>query len=180
MTGKADFTEDEWARLKRAPFVAGMAITLADPGGPIEVVKETAAALRVVTEAGERGALVGALAAEAAADAKARHNPLADFKPKGTLAGQEILEEITAVNAIAHRQGDPRGGGGLSRLALGRRARGGERRQGRRLPRLPRGPRQRGRAAHARQARGGAGATHLNEKSAGGGTRTPTPCGTGS
>jgi hypothetical protein len=107
MTGKADFTEDEWARLKRAPFVAGMAITLADPGGPIEVVKETAAALRVVTEAGDRGALVGALAAEAAADAKARHNPLADFKPKGTLAGQEILEEITAVNGIASSKATP-------------------------------------------------------------------------
>ena len=107
MTGKADFTEDEWTRLKRAPFVAGMALTLADPGGPIEVVKETAAALRVVTEAGERGALVGALAAEAAADAKARHNPLADFKPKGTLAGQEILEEITAVNAIASSKATP-------------------------------------------------------------------------
>jgi hypothetical protein len=107
MTGKADFTEDEWTRLKRAPFVAGMAITLADPGGPIEVVKETAAALRVVTEAGERGALVGALAAEAAADATARHNPLSGFKPKGALAGQEILEEITAVNAIATAKATP-------------------------------------------------------------------------
>src|SRR5919204_366868 len=36
MTTEADFTEEEWARLKRAPFVAGMAISLADPGGPIE------------------------------------------------------------------------------------------------------------------------------------------------
>jgi len=40
MTSKADFTDEEWARLKRAPFVAGMAISLADPrrarsrGGP--------------------------------------------------------------------------------------------------------------------------------------------------
>ena len=42
MTGKADFTEEEWTRLKRAPFVAGMAISLADPGGPIELAKETA------------------------------------------------------------------------------------------------------------------------------------------
>ena len=38
MTSKA-FTEEEWMRLKRAPFVAGMAISLADPGGPIEAVK---------------------------------------------------------------------------------------------------------------------------------------------
>ncbi len=107
MTGKADFTEEEWTRLKRAPFVAGMAISLSDPGGPIELVKETAATLRVVTEAGERGELVGALAAEASADAKARHNPLSGFKPKGALAGQEILEEITAVNAIATAKASP-------------------------------------------------------------------------
>src|SRR5215212_2053559 len=55
MTSKADFTEEEWARLKRAPFVAGLAISLADPGGPIEAVKETAATLRTVT----RGATAG-------------------------------------------------------------------------------------------------------------------------
>jgi hypothetical protein len=42
MTGKADFTDEEWTRLKRAPFVAGMAIPLSDPGGPIELAKETA------------------------------------------------------------------------------------------------------------------------------------------
>jgi hypothetical protein len=48
MTSKADFTDEEWVRLKRAPFVAGMAISLADPGGPIEAVKETAATLKTV------------------------------------------------------------------------------------------------------------------------------------
>ena len=37
---EAHFTEEERTRLKRAPFVAGMAISLADPGGPIEAVKE--------------------------------------------------------------------------------------------------------------------------------------------
>ena len=103
MTGKADFTEEEWARLKRAPFVAGMAISLADPGGPIEVVKETAATLKTVSAAAEqggRGELVSAVAAEALTDARARKNPLHDFKPKGALAGEEILEELSAVNAI--------------------------------------------------------------------------------
>ena len=55
MTGKADFSGDEWARLKRAPFIAGMAISLADPGGPIELVKETAATLKTVREAAESG-----------------------------------------------------------------------------------------------------------------------------
>ena len=98
MTDKADFTEEEWTRLKRSPFVAGMAISLSDPGGPIELVKETAATLKTVTagEDGSRGALVAALAKEAVADAKAHHNPLKDFKPKGALAGQEILDELIA------------------------------------------------------------------------------------
>src|SRR4051812_49843981 len=103
MTGKADFSEDEWTRLKRAPFVAGMAISLADPGGPIELVKETAATLKSVREAadaGGRGELVDALAQEVVAEAGQRKNPLQDFKPRGALAGQEILEELAEVNRL--------------------------------------------------------------------------------
>jgi hypothetical protein len=109
MTGKADFTEEEWARLKRAPFVAGLAISLADPGGPIEAVKETAATLKTVVgaEDGGRGPFVGALAGEVGADAKARQNPLRDFRPKGALAGQEILDELGAVNAIVSEKAAP-------------------------------------------------------------------------
>jgi hypothetical protein len=99
MTSKADFTEEEWARLKRAPFVAGLAISLADPGGPIEAVKETAATLRTVTggAGGGRGELVDAIAREVAAE---RKNQLSGFKPRGAAAGTEILEELGAVNAI--------------------------------------------------------------------------------
>ena len=103
MTGKADFTEEEWTRVKRGPFVAGMAISLADPGGPIELVKETAATLKTVKGAaqGGRGELVSAAASEVVAEASARKNPMADFKPKGgALAGQEIVDELTAVNGI--------------------------------------------------------------------------------
>jgi hypothetical protein len=80
-----------------------MAITIADPGGPIEVVKETAAALKTVTGAasqGDRGELISALATEVTEEAKARKNPLGDFRPKGALAGQDILEELSEVNAI--------------------------------------------------------------------------------
>ena len=34
MTSKTDFAEEDWARIRRAPMVAGMAISIADPGGP--------------------------------------------------------------------------------------------------------------------------------------------------
>jgi len=110
MTSKTDFSEDEWTRLKRAPFVAGMAISLADPGGPIEVVKETAATLKTVRDAresGGRGDLVDAVAQEVVGEARERKNPLHDFKPKGALAGQQILEELTEVNRIVSAKAAP-------------------------------------------------------------------------
>jgi hypothetical protein len=110
MTGKADFSDEEWARLKRAPFIAGMAISVSDPGGPIELVKETAATLKTATGAATdnaRGELVTTLAGELGEDAKAHKNPLSDFKVKGALAVQQILEELAAVNAIASEKAAP-------------------------------------------------------------------------
>jgi hypothetical protein len=111
MTSKADFTEEEWARLKRAPFVAGMAISLADPGGPIEAVKEATATLKTVLRAAEeggRGELVDAIAREVAEDARQRKSPLAGFKPsKGATAGVEILDELREVNRLVSQKGTP-------------------------------------------------------------------------
>jgi hypothetical protein len=86
MTSKAEFTEEEWTRLKRAPFIAGMAISLADPGGPIEAFKETAATLKTVTgaaESGGHGELVDAVAREVAEELRERESPIAGFRPKG-------------------------------------------------------------------------------------------------
>ena len=103
MTSKSEFSTEEWTRLKRAPFVAGMAISFADPGGPIELVKETAATLKTVREAassGGRGALVDEVAKDVVADTQTRKNPLHDFKAKGALAVQQIIDELTEVNRI--------------------------------------------------------------------------------
>ena len=110
MTSKADFSEEEWTRLKRAPFIAGMAISLADPGGPIEAVKETAATLKTVTGAaqgGGRGALVDAVARDVAEEMRQRKNPLSGFKPRGAMAGEEILDELRDVNRIATEKATP-------------------------------------------------------------------------
>ena len=110
MTSKADFSEQEWTRLKRAPFVAGMAISLADPGGPIELVKETAATLKTVRDAAEsrgHGELIDAIAQEVVAEARQRKNPLQDFRAKGALAGQEILEELAEVNSVVSAKATP-------------------------------------------------------------------------
>jgi hypothetical protein len=110
MTSKADFTDEEWARLERAPLVAGMGISFADPGGPIEAVKESMAALKTVLEAarsGGDGDLVDAVAKSATEKAQKRQNPIGDFKPRGAMAGEEILEELRAVNELVTRKATP-------------------------------------------------------------------------
>jgi hypothetical protein len=103
MTTKADFTEEEWTRLGRAPLVAGMAITFADPGGPIEVIKESSAALKTVLEAAQEGTygdFVQAVAQDVAEKARHRDNPMAGFRPKGAQAPELILDELRAVNRL--------------------------------------------------------------------------------
>ena len=103
MTSRTDFTDEEWQRLGRAPLVAGMAISFADPGGPIEALKETNASLRTVlqaAESGDHGAFVQAVARDVADQARQRHNPLADFKPRGADARQDIEDEMRAVNDL--------------------------------------------------------------------------------
>ena len=110
MTTKADFTEEEWARLGRGPLVAGMAISLADPGGPIETLKESTAALQTVLEAaqsGTYGEFVQAVAQDFAAKARSRQNPMAGFKPKGRDAGDEVLTELRGVNRLLVEKATP-------------------------------------------------------------------------
>jgi len=93
MTTKSDFTEEEWARIRRAPLVAGMAISLADPGGPIELAKETTASLKSATNPPSREQLLTDIALDIQSMAQERQNPLTDFKPtSGSDPRQQILE----------------------------------------------------------------------------------------
>jgi hypothetical protein len=109
MSTKSDFTEEEWATLVRSPMVAGMAITIADPGGPIEVVKETSAVLKfaIGSSTEQRDDLVGEVAGDVRALAEQRKNPVGDFKPRGALAPKEILDEIARAGQIVGAKGTP-------------------------------------------------------------------------
>ena len=109
MATKSDFTEEEWATLVRAPMVAGMAITFADPGGPIEVVKETSAVLKFATGSSseQRDDLVGEVAREMRGLVEQRENPAGGFKPRGALAGKEILDELSRANEIVAAKATP-------------------------------------------------------------------------
>jgi hypothetical protein len=104
MTSRKDFTDEEWTRIRRAPLVAGVAISLADPGGPIEVAKETMATLRSATLPPSQEELLAAVAFDVQALARQRQNPLGDFRPTG---GQQILEELRAVNELVTAKATP-------------------------------------------------------------------------
>jgi hypothetical protein len=110
MTSRADFTDAEWERLGRAPLLVGAAVSMADPGGPIDALKETSAALQTVVDAaqsGDRGPFVQAVAADVAERARRRESPLGGFRPDPARARDQILDELRAVNALLQRKTTP-------------------------------------------------------------------------
>jgi hypothetical protein len=104
MTSRQDFTDEEWTRIRRAPLVAGVAISLADPGGPIEVAKETIATLRSATLPPSQEQLLASVALDVQALAQHKQNPLGDFKPR---SGQQVLEELRVVNELVTTKATP-------------------------------------------------------------------------
>ena len=109
MTGKDAFPEEDWARITRAPFIAGMAITLADPGGPIEAAKETMASIKAATNPPSREQLLNEIALDIQDQVQQRHNPAKGYKPTGgtTPPGEQILQELTDVCTIVKQRATP-------------------------------------------------------------------------
>ena len=108
MTAKSDFYEQDWARIVRAPFVAGTAITLADPGGPIEAAKETMATLRAATNPPSREQLLSEVALDVQAMTQQRQNPLKGFKPEGSApAGEQVVDELRTVQGLVAAKAEP-------------------------------------------------------------------------
>ncbi len=106
MSTKDDYSPDDWAALVRAPLVAGLAISIADPGGPIELTKESMAAMKTVLEpvGGDQTELVAAVRADFAAEAADHHSPVKGYKPKSP---QEIVDELKRVNGIVSATASP-------------------------------------------------------------------------
>ena len=119
MTVKADYTEEEWTQLRRAPFVAGLAISMADPGGPIEMAKETMATLRAATTPPSQEDLLVAVAQDITSMMNRKQNPLKGFKPESAaLAGKMVLDELKAVNEILTAKATPEEAGAFRRWLL--------------------------------------------------------------
>lgn len=110
MTTKDDFTDEEWARVVRGPMVAGLAISLADPGGPIEMAKESMATLKAATNPPSREQLLAEVALEIQALAQQRKNPLKGFKPTpapGQGPGDAVVDELRTVQALVAATATP-------------------------------------------------------------------------
>lgn len=108
MTSKAEYTDEEWVRLQRAPFVAGMAISIADPGGPIEMAKETMATMKATSTPPSQDELLIAVSQGIMSMINQKQNPLADFKPESSaLMGKMVLDELAAVNDILSAKATP-------------------------------------------------------------------------
>ena len=108
MTTKSDFTEEEWTRIVRAPFVAGMSISLADPGGPIEAAKESMAMMKSATNPPSREQLLAEVALDIQGMVQSRHNPVSGYKPTaGQQPGEQVLDELRAVQGIVVAKATP-------------------------------------------------------------------------
>ena len=107
MTSKADYTDEEWAVLTRSPVVAGFAITLADPGGPIELTKESLAAMRAAAAPPSDDELLVAVSQAAMAQRQARHNPIKDLDLKSATGRQQIVDDLKRVNEILTAKATP-------------------------------------------------------------------------
>ena len=108
MTGKADYVDEEWTRLRRAPLVAGLALSIADPGGPIELTHETVATLKAASTPPSRDELLIEVSQDLASMINQKQNPLEGFKPDSSaLAGKMVLDEIAGVNVILNAKATP-------------------------------------------------------------------------
>jgi hypothetical protein len=108
MATQADFTPEEWTKLYRAPLVAGMGVSLADIGGPIEMSKESMAAMQAALMPTEAEGLVVDLSAGLKVVLDGKQNPMSDMKPEsGTDPRQMILDELAEANRIVTAKATP-------------------------------------------------------------------------
>ena len=107
VTTKSDYAEDEWTRIVRAPFVAGLAITLDDPGGPNEATKETVATMKSATNPPSREPLLADVALDVQSLAQKHQHPLKGYKPSSKAVGSDVLDELRAVMAIVRTKATP-------------------------------------------------------------------------
>jgi len=89
-------------------LIAGMAISLADPGGPIELSKETMATLRGVGAPPSQDELLLVVSQQVLAMGQQRQNPMKGFEVADkSQAGAAVLQELRETQDIVEAKATP-------------------------------------------------------------------------
>lgn len=103
MTDRSVFTDEEWKAVTQAPLRITLALVACGAHGPINVVKEAAAAARTMTHPAEHGSANDLIAeiARAAEGHEARHDVQAHAgKTPDEIASQALTDLEPAVDAL--------------------------------------------------------------------------------
>jgi hypothetical protein len=110
MATKADFTADEWNQIRRAPFMAGLAVVAASPSGPFGVIKEMFAVGKMLAEVKTQGAsneLVKALVSDLETGAREQSAP-AELQGKSPdQVRSYAIESLRQVTALIEKKAKP-------------------------------------------------------------------------
>jgi hypothetical protein len=106
MSTKADYTDEEWAVLCRAPLAAGLAVSYADPGGPIDFAKETMATLRAARTPPRDQPLLVAVSKDGLKYAQ-QQRAMKEPDLKAATARQRVIDELTRTNEILSAKATP-------------------------------------------------------------------------
>ena len=87
--------------------MAGFAISLADPGGPIELTKESVASMRAAGAPPTDDELLVAVSQDALAQQQQRHNVMKELDLKAATVREQVVEELGRVNEILDAKATP-------------------------------------------------------------------------
>jgi hypothetical protein len=110
MAAKADFTADEWNQIRRAPFMAGLAVVAASPSGPFGVVKEMFAVGKILAEVKTQGAsseLVKALVSDLETGAREQSAPPELQGKAPDQVRSYAIESLRQVTALIEKKAKP-------------------------------------------------------------------------
>jgi hypothetical protein len=109
MSGRSDFTDDEWTAVTEAPLLVMVTMFAAGQHGPISTVKESSAGAHAIIQPGNRGSASGLIAEiiPVAQGKEARHDV---GHPNGPSIEAVITEQLVrlepAAAALAKLPGD--------------------------------------------------------------------------
>jgi hypothetical protein len=110
MATKADFTTDEWNQIRRAPFMAGLAMVAASPSGPFGVIKEMFAVGKMLAEVKSQGTsneLVKALVSDLETGAREQSAPAELLGKAPDQVRSYAIENLRQVTALIAKKAKP-------------------------------------------------------------------------